>query len=892
MRTSSATSTFLFTDVEGSTRWWALDVAAMSASLIVHDGVLREAIESNGGYVFTTAGDSFAAAFGSAASGLAAASAIQARLASAAWPGPVLRVRIGLHLGDAEERDGDYFGPAVNIAARVQAAAHGGQILITDAVRVAARAEGVTDLGEHRLRDVDELVRLFQLGGERFPAVRTEVRPVSNLPARPTRLIGRARVIEAIREELAEHRLVTMTAVGGSGKTRLAIAVGEAELDQRADGVWFVDLTSTMIDEDVPGLIAGALGLQLTTADPLAQVVSYLASKRSLLILDNCEQVVAGCAAFVDALLSAPGETVVLATSREALDVDGERVVRVPPLSSAVDSADEESPAVQLFVERAASVGVRFTLDDTVRETIASVCERLDGIPLAIELAAGRTTVLSLPELLGGLDDRFALFGHERRGRRARTLEATLDWSYELLDSLQQRVFRALAVFVGGFDLDAVAAVAGLDRSLTIDTVGALVAKSMVVRADGVGTSRFTLLETLRAYAHRQLVDAGEDSVARDRHAAHFHQLSTALGRRCTADVRIGDRLSDDRSNLSAGFDWLAHTDRWVTAGEILLGSLAAYDGYGHGLEARAMYKRCIGPIDSIDPDLGCFLRTAMALPLMTLDDWHEIGDLANVLSNSTDPMHQASGRLHLAFVFAAAAAPDTAIEMIRLAGQSLELAPAGVNKDLITAMLLGMTGTLALWTSDIAGAREALRARLDNLARHDHISSLDLAFNQTEAMCELMQGNVTRTFELIDWGDSFTYPNGKLREIRALAHLASGDRWTATEHVRAHAEDALTGRLSRLANDTVLLLAALSEHERDSNRAVELLMQMGPGRTPATIAYSTNLARRLEVSQEFALAQASAMTDLTGANEDDRVRSGPMTALRNEVDRRGWARR
>ena len=436
----SGTVTFLFTDVEGSTRLWAADAAAMSASLLVHDSILREAIEAGGGYVFTTAGDSFAAAFSKASDAVNAAERIQARLADAAWPGPALRVRIGVHLGEAEERGGDYFGPVVNTTARVEAAGHGGQTLITDTVRVAARVEA-TDLGVHRLRDVDEPMHLFQIGDGVFPALRAlDNAPETNLPARPNRLIGRAAEVAEARRLLTSHRLVTLSAVGGSGKTRLAIAVGEEELHHRSGGVWFVDLTSVMNPDEIAAAVAGATGLRLTSGDATAQVVAFFADKAALVILDNCEHVIDGCAEFVEAMLASPGATAMLATSREALDVDGERVMGLGSLATldGEGTAGATSPAVELFVERAIAIDPGFTMSDDDAPIVAELCARLDGMPLAIELAAARVTVMSPAELLSGLDDRFNLLSGGRRRQRQRTLEATLDWSYDLLDAEQQ----------------------------------------------------------------------------------------------------------------------------------------------------------------------------------------------------------------------------------------------------------------------------------------------------------------------------------------------------------------------------------------------------------------------------------------------------------------------
>ena len=407
----SGTVTFLFTDVEGSTRLWSAGKEAMSASLLVHDSILRGAIEGNDGYVFTTAGDSFAAAFGRASDAVRAALESQRALTDAVWPGPALKVRMGLHLGEAEERGGDYFGPVVNTAARVEAAGHGGQVLITEPVRIAAGVTEVTDLGVRSLRDVAEPLRLFQLGTDTFASLRVIDPSMSNLPVRPTRLIGREVELGRIRGLLAESRLVTVTAVGGSGKTRLAIAVGEAELPHRRGGVWFVDLTAVSSGAEVPSAIANGLGLSLTSGDQTQQILTFLADKQALVILDNCEHVIEESAAFVEAFLTTNGPTKILATSREAFDIDGERVVVLGSL--ATDTGD--SPGVRLFVDRASAVHPEFTLTESNAATVSAICGRLDGMPLAIELAAARVTVMNPDELLAGLDDRFQLLSGGRR---------------------------------------------------------------------------------------------------------------------------------------------------------------------------------------------------------------------------------------------------------------------------------------------------------------------------------------------------------------------------------------------------------------------------------------------------------------------------------------------
>jgi class 3 adenylate cyclase len=284
----SGVVTFLFTDVEGSTRLWAEDRDTMSASLEAHDHILRAAFGSRGGYVFTTAGDSFAVAFSRTSDAVAAALQAQEALAETEWPGPVLKVRMGLHLGEAQERAGDYFGPVVNTTARLESAGHGGQVLLTDTVRQAAEVT-VKDLGVHQLRDVAEPVQVWQLGDGEFPSLRVVDAGSTNLPVAATGLVGRFEDLREVRGALSSTRVVTLTAGGGTGKTRLAIAVGDAELPHRADGVWFVDLTPVSDGARVAAAVAAGLGLSLRVGDPTEQVLDYVAGKDLLLIIDNCE---------------------------------------------------------------------------------------------------------------------------------------------------------------------------------------------------------------------------------------------------------------------------------------------------------------------------------------------------------------------------------------------------------------------------------------------------------------------------------------------------------------------------------------------------------------------------------------------------------------------------
>ena len=882
----SGTVTFLFSDVEGSTRLWAADAAAMSSSLLVHDSILREAIEAEGGYVFTTAGDSFASAFSKASDAVSAAARIQGGLADAAWPGPALRVRIGVHLGEAEERGGDYFGPVVNTTARVEAAGHGGQTLITDTVRVAARAEA-TDLGVHRLRDVDEPVRLFQIGDGVFPALRVvENAPETNLPSRPNRLIGRAAEVAEARSLLTSHRLVTLSAVGGSGKTRLAIAVGEEELHHRSGGVWFVDLTSVMNPDEIAAAVAGATGLRLTSGDATAQVVSFFVDKAALVILDNCEHVIDGCADFVEALLASPGATAMLATSREALGVDGERVMGLGSLTTFDDDGTIGAvpPAVELFVERAIAIDPGFTMSDDDAPIVAELCARLDGMPLAIELAAARVTVMSPAELLSGLDDRFNLLSGGRRRQRQRTLEATLDWSYDLLDAEQQRVFRSLGVFVGGFDLDAVAAVAALSRPRALDAVEDLVAKSLVVRVRGGDTSRFTLLETLKAYAEDRLVQADEAAFTRDRHAAHFHRLTTGAGRVIAADVCVGERLRADRSNITAAFDWMASSQRWTDAGELLLGGLGAYENYGHSTEALSLFDRCEQSLDDIDVELADFLRASITNTLIVLAEFARVDQVARLLQDSVLPACRVIGSGCLAFV-SAFRSPEVVAGHLERGHRDLALAHAeqpGLNSNLAQSMLASMEALLLIYAGDYHEAL-ALADQIPQDADQFGYRTVDDGLRiYIIAGLHLLVGDPATALEQLESLAGYPFPY-EVEGFRALAYLALGDLDTARTEIRLHAAEAMVGRLSMQANDTALLLAALADAEGDHEKAAELIVEMGSGRSPITIKYGEELAQQLGVGDAYARQFVGTRTgDYLGV---DRA----MAAVRDEAARRGW---
>jgi predicted ATPase len=878
--------TFLFTDVEGSTRLWVSDEAAMSRSLVVHDELVRGAIESHGGFVFSTGGDGFAAVFSRASDAVAAAQAVQAALANGSWPGPSLRVRVGLHLGEADERSGDYFGPAVSTAARVASAGHGGQILLTEPVRSTARVDAV-DLGVHELRDLKEPLRLYQLGDEGFPPLRV-VDPLStNLPARPTRLIGRHDEVANVRKLLSEFRLVTVTAVGGAGKTRVAIAVGEAELPHCAGGVWFVDLTAVTSDADVVLGVARAVGVTLQDGDPTDQVVEYLADEAALVILDNCEHVIVGCAEFAERFLAVRGRAVLLATSREALGVDGERVFALSTL--AADSGDDA--AVRLFLDRATGADSRFSPDDVTIADVVDVCRHLDGLPLAIELAAARVTVMSVAELNAGLRDRFALLGGTRRRHRQRTLLATLEWSYDLLSVDEQRVLRSLAVFVAGFDLDAVSTVANMSKTAALATVEALTAKSLTVHTAAGSRSRFSLLETVQAYAEDRLIAAGEPAAARDRHLDHFYTLATVQGHGGIAELRLGAALRSELGNLTAAFEWAALTSRWKTAGELIAACYSAYILDGAAMEARALIERALGGLASDQTALADCLRRSMVMTSAWLNDWSLYERMAGELTRSPMAETRAFGLLALgvASPFSDVETSNRQLAKARAELASLTTTTPDVPNEFMAGLIRWVEGRVSAAHGDLEAGLEGILAFLATCRAIDYFPTTTPRAAKLAAACQILLGDPASAIETVAWLESFDISTFNCDDIRALALLAQGDLTDAQALIRAHATRGLTGPMRGQVCDSALLLSVLAYLEADHDTARHLLLEMGIGLEPATIVYSSHLAAWLDVAVEHNERQQLALNYNAASPQGISGTRMAAAAVREELTRRGW---
>ena len=512
----TGTVTFLFTDVEGSTRLWEDHPAEMQVALERHDEILRSAIESQGGYVFSTAGDAFAAAFQRAGDAIVAATDAQRSLGAEAWPEPaVVNVRMGLHSGEAQERSGDYFGPVLNRAARIMSAGHGGQILVSaTSVGLIDGAE-LVDLGEHRLKDLSAPERLSQVGDALFPSLRSLDTVRHNLPTERSPLVGRTAEIEQIAGWVAEHRLVTLLGIGGTGKTRLATAVAAEVADRFADGVWFVNLVPAGGLEEIAEAIATAAGLQVAGRNLVEALAELISGRDMLIVLDNCEHITDDVADVVDVLMTSTTAPRFIATSREPLQLIGERQVHVAPL--AVDQ-DLASPAIELFTAAARLVDIVVRPEDGA--TVARICEQLDGLPLSLELAAAQLRQLSLDELAARLDRRFELLSQRRggRGRRQASLLGVLEDSWQMLDRYEQELLLLLAAFPSSFDAGGVEGAAGqLPVGIPARALGGLIDRSLVVPSDD---GRHKLLETVKLFAREQWAKTDEPEVYLDHHTS------------------------------------------------------------------------------------------------------------------------------------------------------------------------------------------------------------------------------------------------------------------------------------------------------------------------------------------------------------------------------------
>ena len=595
----SGTVTFLFTDMEGSTKLLHAHPDAYRKAIKRHHDLLLEAVQLAGGVVFETVGDAVYGAFSRPTDAAKAALWGQLALVEEEWGETPIRVRMGVHMGEVELQrtaQGDhYFGAALYRCARLMSTAHGGQVVLSAVAAEAVRdalpdGADLLNLGEHRLKDLARPEHVWQLTHPQlaadFPALRSLDALPNNLPLQVTSFIGRERELAEVQRLLSGARLLTLTGTGGSGKTRLSLQAAADVIDAYEDGVWFVDLAPLADPAHVPGAALAALGLSEQPGQPAqATLAGYLRQRHALLLLDNCEHVIEACARLVDAIIHQCPGVRILATSREMLGVAGETAWRVPSLAlpepdgapgahGAYDGYTaqrlEQYEAVRLFIDRALAVQPSFQVTNQNAPAVAQVCHRLDGIPLALELAAARVRVLSVEQIAARLTDRFRLLtgGGRTALRRQQTLQALVDWSHDLLSEPERALFRRLAVFAGGFTIDAIELVCAgepVESFEALDLLTGLVDKSLVVAGGADAEQRYRLLETLRQYAEDKLLQAGEAAALRDRHLQWCVALACAVDQADRADD--GKRLEQawtqyraESANVRAAFTWGAAT--------------------------------------------------------------------------------------------------------------------------------------------------------------------------------------------------------------------------------------------------------------------------------------------------------------------------------------------
>ena len=869
------TVSLLFTDIEGSTRLLQRVGERYAEVLEQHRRLLREAFAARGGYEVGTEGDSFLVSFASAADAAAAAAAAQLALAGHAWPDDVeLRVRMGIHTGEPTLVAGDYVGLDVHRAARVMAAGHGGQVLLSQTTRDQLdSAHECRDLGEHRLKDLLEPLHLHQLliDGLRtdFPPLKTLGGSPSNLPTQPNELIGREKELAELGALVSDRtvRLVTLVGPGGTGKTRLALQVAADLVESFSSGVFFVSLASIRDPSLVIAAIARTLAVREEQGESIDRTLAaFLADKNLLLVLDNVEQVLGAATKLSDILAGAPGVKL-LVTSRERLRVAGERVFIVPPLPVMPLGAGLElrtlarNPAVALFIARAKALKRDFELTEGNARAIAGVCARVDGLPLAIELAAARIAVLTPQQLLERLDRRLKLLTGGRRDAddRQRTLRDTIAWSHGLLNAADQTLFARSAVFAGGFTLDAAEAVCDPERRLDVlDGIHSLFEQSLLRQeVGGGGEARFSMLETIREYAVERLEAQPDVESIRNAHAEYFLELAKSVEPRLRgADQRAAlGALDVEHDNLRAALDWAlaegAGSDR-RDLGVRLAGALGrAWYLRAEGREGRMWLERALEAGGSsrdratvlyalgVLADQGGDPRRATSLLTDSLESRRAVGDhpgvaqalhsLGIVARNRGEPAH----------------ARDLLTESLQLRRWLDD--PAGVS-----ATTCGL-GIIATEAGDFAQARALFE---ESLALDRALNDRDgIATNALNLGCvALEQNDVQRARKLLDEGlrafDEIGDQEGVAECLEEIARLAAEQAHPA-EAVR------LLAAAEGLREVTAIPLTRPSDKARIERRLAGLREVLGPSRFGECYAEGRAFTLKQAVADALALTGA-----------------------------------
>jgi predicted ATPase/class 3 adenylate cyclase len=850
----SGTVTFLFTDIEGSSQLWEQQPAAMQAALARHDQLLRDLVAAHGGSVFKTTGDGLHAVFAHASGGVAAALASQLALAGETWPGlprPV-RVRMCLHTGEAELREGDYFGPSLNRAARLLSIAWGGQTLLSTATAELVRDQlppgaALQPLGEHRLKDLVRPEPVFQLDAPGLPAAFPPLRSLNtlphNLPVQVTSFIGREHELAEVKRLLATTRLLTLTGPGGTGKTRLSLQAAVELLDTFPDGVWLVEFAALTDPTLVLQTLAAALGVREQPGRPLLDTVAdYLRGKNLLIILDNCEHLIDACAQLAAALLQACPRLKILPSSREALGIAGETAYRVPSLSL----PDPHRPltmeslsryeAAQLFVARAQAAQPSFALTANNLRAVAQICQRLDGIPLALELAAARTRLLSVVQIAERLDDRFRLLtgGSRTALPRQQTLRALIDWSYDLLPAAERAALARLSVFAGGWTFEAAEAVIGPEA---LNRLSHLVDKSLVVVDDlaEAPERRYRLLETIRQYARDKLLESGEAPEARELHKEHTLRFTETVEPMLEGpELLTGlNQLEADLDNIRAAMEWTL--DRHPEDALRLAASLTYFwQRRGALLEGRRWLRDGLARLDALPPAAGAAAHERLTLRAKAL--WGA-GTMAWALGELND------ARSYLEEGVALARAADAPEILMRM---------------------LGMLGFTAVWLGDGARAEAAI----------DEGSRVAQAINSRFGQAMMLSVQAAAAIQLRgDYAAGLRYSEASVQFLRELGSpwiaaftiVALGNAAAQQGHyAEARARLAESETLFRQIGDRQMVNASISEQahvERQlGNHAQAMALYAQTIKGWQELGHRAALAHELECCAFIACAQADGL--------------------------------
>ncbi|MEN8237938.1 MAG: BTAD domain-containing putative transcriptional regulator [Actinomycetota bacterium] len=796
--TPAGTVTFGFSDVEGSAKLWTAHRQHAAAALSRHDELVRAAVDDHGGYIFAAGGDSFGVAFHRAGDAVAWATQLQAATSSEPWPGGVkVRLRIGLHTGETEERENRYFGPAVNVGARIASAGHGGQTLLSGVTSMLIDEGNLVELGMFHLDGVVGQQRILQLGDDAYPPLRTADSRRGNLPRRLGRLIGRQDDLETIGHALAGSPIVTLVGPGGIGKTRLALAAARiAESDHR-EGAWLTEFAGIATSSDVSRAVANTLGVMEVPEQTLTEsIVASLETRQVLLVLDNCEHVIDGAAEFAHAVAQRCPNVRVLATSREGLGLRDEQLIAVAPL-------DPAGPGVELFNERATAAARSFD-PDSARSEVEEICRRLDGVPLAIELAAARTTSLSPADLVERLDNRLRLLTGGRRAgvERHRTLRATIQWSYDLLTPAEQTLFQRLSVFAGPFDLAAAEAIAsgsldaddyreiddpdaGLGITDVDDLLGDLVDQSMVIADSGSFGRRFRLLETMRQFSAEHLYEAGQTELVATRHARWCLDEVAEIGRLLVGweESEGVARLNELWANLRAAVEWALATGDLHLA-RALVSPVATEIGLRSRTEIGDWVERILAMAKPGDDDLIVFGLSWAAFRYMLRRDSAAYERLVERYGAPAHPLT----RHARAFAFdedeELLACSPAAVAELRLRGED------HVAELLEISSVFGPLLALGRFEEHDRG----IAILVERYRRQGPPTFL----NWTQYMLgfsALLQGDHERAERLMDESADIDVPQGtaSLNEpIRARAALRRGDQMRAFQILRSHVGDLL----------------------------------------------------------------------------------------------------